>query len=160
VRRDRLRVSVSGAGDVTIQPSTEEIGTFGPRRRGEYVVELSPSPSDSALGVRRFEVVVDGWRFEALVESAGRAALREKAARAAQSHHAHVAMAVRAQIPGRVVRLWVAEGEEVEQGQRLLAIEAMKMENEIRAPHAGAVQGLRVELGQTVELGDELLVIG
>jgi biotin carboxyl carrier protein len=58
------------------------------------------------------------------------------------------------------VRLWVAESEEVEQGQRMLAIEAMKMENEIRAPHAGAVTGLRVELGQTVELGDELLAIG
>jgi len=41
---------------------------------------------------------------------------------------------ITAQIPGRVVRLWVAEGDTVEAGQRLLAIEAMKMENEVRAP--------------------------
>jgi biotin carboxyl carrier protein len=69
-------------------------------------------------------------------------------------------MAVRAQIPGRVVRVWVADGQAVEQGDRLLAIEAMKMENEIRAPRAGVISGLRVELGQRVEREDELLTVG
>jgi biotin carboxyl carrier protein len=69
-------------------------------------------------------------------------------------------MTLRTQIPGRVVRLWISEGQRVEQGQRLLAVEAMKMENEIRAPHAGVVRALRVELGQKVERGDELLGIG
>ena len=43
------------------------------------------------------------------------------------------------------VRLWVAEGDTVEAGQRLLAIEAMKMENEVRAPHAGTVESIAVE---------------
>ena len=64
---------------------------------------------------------------------------------------------VKAQIPGRVGRLWVAEGDTVEAGQRLLAIEAMKMENEVRAPHAGTVESVRVAAGSSVELGDELL---
>ena len=50
---------------------------------------------------------------------------------------------VKAQIPGRVVRLWVEEGDTVEAGQRLLAIEAMKMENEVRAPRAGTVESDR-----------------
>jgi biotin carboxyl carrier protein len=57
------------------------------------------------------------------------------------------------------VRLWVTDGQEVGQGDRLLAVEAMKMENEIRAPHAGRVGELRVELGKLVERGDELLTI-
>ena len=66
---------------------------------------------------------------------------------------------VKAQIPGRVVRLWVAEGDTVEAGQRLLAIEAMKMENEVRAPRAGTVESIRVAADSSVELGDELLTV-
>ena len=48
----------------------------------------------------------------------------------------------------------------VEAGQRLLAIEAMKMENEVRAARAGTVESVAVAVGQTVELGAELVVIG
>jgi acetyl-CoA/propionyl-CoA carboxylase biotin carboxyl carrier protein len=58
-----------------------------------------------------------------------------------------------------VARVWVSEGEQVEEGQRLLAIEAMKMENEIRAPHAGTIQSLRVAPGARVEREDELLTV-
>jgi acetyl-CoA/propionyl-CoA carboxylase biotin carboxyl carrier protein len=55
--------------------------------------------------------------------------------------------------------LWVAQGEQVETGQRLLAIEAMKMENEIRAPHAGTVKEIKVAVGGLVERHDELLLL-
>ena len=54
----------------------------------------------------------------------------------------------------------VAERERVESGQKLLSIEAMKMENEIRAPHAGTIERVAVQPGDRVELGDELVVIG
>ena len=67
---------------------------------------------------------------------------------------------IKAQIPGRVVRLWVAVGDTVEAGQRLLAIEAMKMENEVRSLRAGTVEWISAVLGSAVELGDELLVVG
>ena len=50
-------------------------------------------------------------------------------------------------------------GELVEAGQRLMAIEAMKMENEIRAPHAGTVREIKVEVGKLVERHDELLLL-
>ena len=52
-----------------------------------------------------------------------------------------------------------ASGEAVEAGQRLLSIEAMKMENEVIAPRAGTIARIGVVAGQTVELGDELVVI-
>jgi biotin carboxyl carrier protein len=58
-----------------------------------------------------------------------------------------------------VARLWVAEGDTVETGQRLLAIDAMKMENEVRAPRSGVVASIAIAVGQTVELGDELLML-
>ena len=66
---------------------------------------------------------------------------------------------IRAIIPGRVVAVAVDVGDDVEAGQRLLSVEAMKMENELRAPRGGVVERVAVAVGQTVELGDTLIVI-
>ena len=60
-------------------------------------------------------------------------------------------------MPGKVVELLVQAGEAVEKDQGIIIIEAMKMENEIRAPVAGTVKAVHVEAGQAVESG-ELLV--
>jgi biotin carboxyl carrier protein len=62
-------------------------------------------------------------------------------------------------MPGRVVRVLVEEGQEVEQGQGVLVLEAMKMENEVAAPRAGTVGRIRVSTGDKVETGEELAVI-
>jgi biotin carboxyl carrier protein len=66
---------------------------------------------------------------------------------------------VRAIIPGRVVSVSVAPGDEVVAGQQLLVVEAMKMQNELPAPRAGTVARIATETGQTVEVGDLLLVL-
>ena len=66
---------------------------------------------------------------------------------------------VKALMPGRVVRVLVAQGDNVTKGTGLLILEAMKMENEIQAPTAGVVDKLFVEPGQTVEAGAELVHI-
>jgi biotin carboxyl carrier protein len=58
-----------------------------------------------------------------------------------------------------VVNVLVAAGDEVRAGQGVLVIEAMKMENELKAPKAGKVVEVKVAAGQTVEKGDLLLVI-
>ncbi|MEX2548290.1 MAG: biotin/lipoyl-containing protein [Chloroflexota bacterium] len=155
----RTRVTIE-AVPLVIQPDEAEIASFEPARRGEHVSPLPMTAGDRADGIRRFEVVVDGWLFEAATEPAVRAELRERVARSAAVHHATARLTLRAQIPGRVVRLWVGVGEKVERGQRLLAIEAMKMENEIRAPQPGVVEDIRVEIGARVEREDELLSIG
>jgi biotin carboxyl carrier protein len=63
---------------------------------------------------------------------------------------------VTAYMPGRVVAVLAAEGEAVEAGQGVVVLEAMKMENEIRAEHAGTVGRLFVQPGQAVEGGDPL----
>ncbi len=155
---DRLRVTIPDV-PLTVQPAPDEVARFAPQGRGESVRLLSASAEDRSEGRTRLEVVVGGWRFEVSVESAARAELRDRAARDAAIHHRAADLTLRAQIPGRVVRLWVADGEQVEAGQRLLAIEAMKMENEIRAPHAGTVVRLKVEVGALVERHGELLSI-
>lgn len=62
-------------------------------------------------------------------------------------------------MPGKVVRVLVAEGDAVEAGQGVAVIEAMKMENEITSVKAGRVTKLLVEPGQSVEGGAVLLVV-
>ena len=66
---------------------------------------------------------------------------------------------VKAPIPGQITQVMVSEGEEVELGQPLLVLEAMKMENEIRAPRSGRVKELKILPGQRVMLDDVLVDI-
>jgi biotin carboxyl carrier protein len=68
--------------------------------------------------------------------------------------------ALRSPMPGRVVKILVKAGDRVVVGQPTVVVEAMKMENELRAPRAGVVQALRCEEGATVEAGQDLVVIG
>jgi biotin carboxyl carrier protein len=62
-------------------------------------------------------------------------------------------------MPGRVVRVLVAPGQQVVAGQRLIVVEAMKMQNEMKAPRAGRVASVKAETGATVSAGDILVVI-
>jgi biotin carboxyl carrier protein len=66
---------------------------------------------------------------------------------------------VTASMPGKVIRLLVAEGHEVEPGQGLIVVEAMKMQNEMRASKPGRVAQIRVHDGDTVAAGDVLITI-
>jgi glutaconyl-CoA decarboxylase len=66
---------------------------------------------------------------------------------------------VRAIIPGRIAAVNVASGDAVTAGQQLLVLEAMKMQNELRAPRDGTIDRVAVSVGETVEVGDLLLVI-
>jgi len=70
------------------------------------------------------------------------------------------AESVTAYMPGRVVALLVEEGEEVEAGQGVVVLEAMKMENEIAAERAGKIGKIHVTAGQAVEGGDPLFELG
>lgn len=66
---------------------------------------------------------------------------------------------VKAPMPGRIVRILAAAGDEVVEGQGLVVIEAMKMQNELKSPKQGRITGLAVEIGATVAAGEVLIVI-
>jgi biotin carboxyl carrier protein len=66
---------------------------------------------------------------------------------------------VAAPMPGKVVRLLVQAGDNVEAGQGLVVVEAMKMQNEMKSPKAGRVAEVRVRAEATVSAGDVLMVI-
>ena len=67
---------------------------------------------------------------------------------------------LKAPMPGRVVKILVKVGDTVAAGQAAVVVEAMKMENELRAPRAGVVRELRCADGEAVEAGQDLVVIG
>jgi biotin carboxyl carrier protein len=64
-----------------------------------------------------------------------------------------------APMPGKVVRLLVREGDEVEAGAGVAVVEAMKMQNEIKSPKKGTVQKILVSEGTAVNAGDVLAIV-
>jgi biotin carboxyl carrier protein len=64
-----------------------------------------------------------------------------------------------APMPGRVVRLLVAEQGEVEAGQGIVVVEAMKMQNEIKSPKKGTVKKMVAAAGAAVNAGDVLAIV-
>lgn len=62
-------------------------------------------------------------------------------------------------MPGKVVAVLVKDGQEVAEGQGLMVVEAMKMENELRAPRAGVVKNLKAKEGAAVDGGAVLCVV-
>jgi biotin carboxyl carrier protein len=125
-------------------------------------VLLGPAGSASGTpgpGVTRHEVVIDGWRLEVDVQSATRAALEDRARRGRDEAGRSGPTEVHAIIPGVVVSVSVAPGDAVTAGQQLLVVEAMKMQNELRAPRDGTIERVAVGAGTTIDVGDLLLVI-
>lgn len=118
--------------------------------------EASPGPS---CGVVRREIVVDGWSIGIEIEAERRASLRERARRGHEESAHRGPTEVRAIIPGRVVAVSIVPGDAVVAGQQLLVVEAMKMQNELRAPRDGVVSSVAVGAGRTIEVGDLLLVL-
>jgi biotin carboxyl carrier protein len=67
--------------------------------------------------------------------------------------------AVKAPMPGRIVRVLVEAGDEVAEQQAIVVIEAMKMQNELKSPKSGRVTRVAVAVGETVGAGEILAVV-
>ena len=73
-------------------------------------------------------------------------------------HHQGVAQ-ILAPMPGKIVRVQLEAGAEVEKGTGIVVVEAMKMQNEMKSPRAGVVVSINVKPGDTVNAGDVLAVV-
>jgi biotin carboxyl carrier protein len=98
-------------------------------------------------------VVIDGYRFEMEVRDPRRWS-RKDAARGGEG-----VQTVAAPMPGKVVRVLVAPGDTVAAGQGLIVVEAMKMQNEMKASRAGRILSVTVKEGATVAAGEVLATI-
>ncbi|HED65588.1 MAG TPA: biotin/lipoyl-binding protein [Planctomycetes bacterium] len=102
----------------------------------------------------RSYVTVAGHLYDVVVEDE-----RERAAHQAERARGAGSGDVKSVMPGVVLSLLVSEGDEVEEGQPLLILEAMKMQNEICAPSAGRVGRVHVSEGEAVASGAKLVTI-
>jgi len=73
--------------------------------------------------------------------------------------HADGLAEIRTAMPGKIVRILVEKGNEIEKGDGVLVVEAMKMQNELKSPKSGVVKEIRVEEGSTVSAGDVLATV-
>ena len=159
------RVIAPGGETGSLEPAGDSRATLmvpGGTDRGtasRHQVLLLPLNRPGRSTGRLIEVVIDGWRFEVEVEAEQRAALRERARRDRGAAGHSGPAEVHAIIPGVVVSVAVAPGDAVVAGQQLLVVEAMKMQNELKAPRAGTVERVTVGERSTIEVGDLLVVI-
>lgn len=129
--------------------------------------------------LRKFKIAIDGKEYLVEMEEIGgvqqpvqapvaaapaapaapAAAPTEQAAPAAAPVSAASGDAMTAPMPGTILRVLVNIGDEVKENQPLMILEAMKMENEVVANHAGKVAGIHVNQGQVVNAGDALITI-
>lgn len=154
------------AVDVQELPSGELDVRIGERKIDVDVVELSGLLSVRVDG-RVVDLAVEGTPPDVGIVASGhrsyvrvesdrlRAALAAKKAGPASGEQL-----LKSPMPGRIVKILVAPGDAVVTGQPLLVIEAMKMENEVKAKAPGVVKEVFVKTGATVEASTRLVLVG
>lgn len=159
-----------------------EIEIAGRRRAIEYIpgetsVVVDGTPVQLEAQVLRpgvLSLIVDGraWRV-VLEEDANEPGVliagdrityrvadpRSLKARRARAGGADGPRAIKASMPGRVVRVLAQPGETVEAHQGVVVIEAMKMQNELKSPKSGVIAEMKVKPGDTVSAGEVLAVV-
>jgi len=162
----KLAIDINGAEESIeiLQPAPACAFRFAGEERDADVQIVEPCVYSILMDGRSYEarveerpeglvVVIDGRRFEVEV--------RDPRRRSAQrgKHGGAGPQQVTSPMPGRVVRLLVAQGDEVIAGQGLVVVEAMKMQNELKAPRNGRVLTLTAREGATIAAGEVLAVI-
>jgi biotin carboxyl carrier protein len=124
------------------------------------IVETEPGAYSVLVDGRAYEarvsadaIVVNGHRFA--FEIADPRAWK----RTGGSGGGHGRASIMAPMPGKVVRVLVTAGEQVEAGQGIVVVEAMKMQNEMKAPRAGRVVAIPVRENESVNAGAVLATI-
>jgi biotin carboxyl carrier protein len=132
--------------------------------RLDVVVAVEPGVYSVLVDGRSFEVravshrdllqlEIEGRRLTAEVIDPRNRSRRERAALGGGRQNIVTPM------PGKVIRVLVRQGDRVEVGQGVAVVEAMKMQNEMRALRSGVVVEVRVQDGDTVGAGDALVVL-
>ena len=149
-----MKVQVQ-VGDRIVEVDTDRLdavkqvepGVFSVIVEGESF-EIRALPSTSGLNLQ-----VDANTFPVEVSDPRNSSRKQRAARGTGHQN------ITAPMPGKVVRVLVQEGDSVEAGQGLVVVEAMKMQNEMKASRSGRVVELRVRDGDTVGANETLVVL-
>jgi len=140
---------------IEVKPGTYSLLISGK----SFSVSVAPAVNGGAAPSRNgdtqeYMVQTGGERFSVVVRDPKRSARARRAKPTLEGKQNIVSL-----MPGRIVRLLVSEGQDVESGQGVIVVEAMKMQNEIKCPKPGKVQKILVREGQAVNAGEVLLVV-
>jgi biotin carboxyl carrier protein len=145
---------VQGRYHVTIGDKTLELDWV---RTGEHEASILVDGASQDVTIEKtaegFGVLIRGDRFDVDLKDAVKGVALGRVAHTGP-------LKLTAPMPGKIVKVLVGPGDTVEAGRGVLVMEAMKMENELKAARAGTIQEIRVKEGQAVEMGALLLVIG
>jgi biotin carboxyl carrier protein len=142
---------------VDVEIIEAEPGLWVLRQGGEQTI-AAVDGSGAKLTVEIRRPGADPVVIAAEVGDAGRAKVGAGADAQARGG-ASAPVTIRSPIPGRVVKVLVKVDDRVTAGQTTIVLEAMKMENELRAPRAGRVASVSCAEGATVEAGQDLVVL-
>ena len=124
------------------------------------IVEVEPGVYSVIVGGESFEaritgnqISIRGHRFTIDTDDP------RQWKRSAHAAGAHGRISINAAMPGKVIRVLVDAGDEVAEGQGIVVVEAMKMQNELKAPRAGRVTSVAVNAGDSVTAGAVLATI-
>ncbi len=112
---------------------------------GESYEVRRPSEDTIYIRERRYQVSIDdprSWRGKRRSATSGAGPQK-----------------LTASMPGKIVRVLAAEGEQIKAGQGIAVVEAMKMQNEIKSPKAGVLRKLLVQPGMNVNAGEVLAIV-
>ena len=117
------------------------------------------------MATRKFKIRIDGKVFEAEVEEVGGEKAVQTTPPAAKTVQTPLSQAgsgnsVVAPMPGKIIAIKVSKGQQVKAGDTVLILEAMKMEQEIKASISGTVSEISVSENDTVKKDQPLLLLG
>ncbi len=155
-KEHELSIQSRGDGFLVINESDEFDIKAEKLPDGKYLMRFGASSEETIISPNggSLKVFLGGQQFDVLVESHSLAELRKKAGAASGGVKDKI---IKAPMPGLVLGVEVMPGHEIRKGQTLVIIEAMKMENIIKAVTAGQVRAVYVETGQAVEKNDRLV---
>jgi biotin carboxyl carrier protein len=142
------RFSFDGAAECEAQVEMPEPGVYSILLEGRSYDAFVEETSSGMT------VSIDGHRFEIAIRDP-RQWSRKTAGRGGEG-----VQTIASPMPGKVVRVLVAAGDVVEPGQGIVVVEAMKMQNEMKADRAGRVVAIAVKEGATVVAGEVLATVG
>lgn len=158
VNGETFDVEINEDGRILVNRDARAID-FRELRTGElYSMLLDHHSYEAVVEERedRYHVLIAGEMYEAKVTDE-RSRRLESAFMAFGDADSEVQ--IRAPMPGMIVRVAVAEGDEVQQGDTVVILESMKMENELKSPRAGKVHHVNVAAGDSVEHNRVLITI-
>jgi len=123
---------------------------------GKYLIRLNENSSEVNISKNggSFNIFLEGKEMEVRVEPYNLAELRKRAGSALKKTEDRI---VKAPMPGLVLAVNVKPGQTIKKGTTLVIIEAMKMENMIKAAHDGTVKDIFVAAGKAVDKNEKLL---